>query len=94
MRIFVGYLLFALEIASFLYFFVVGNNVYDEVNFIVAAIGSLAGVILWIWMLTNCIINYKKIKNSKTWFIFLIIANWITGLIYFIVVYRNLNEKQ
>lgn len=46
--------------------------------------GSL--FILWVWMLID-LLKRKDLKNKFLWGIFLIFANWLASIFYFLIIY-------
>ncbi len=50
-------------------------------------------LILWISMICHLLLNFKKIKFSKSWLTVMIIFNWIAGFIYFFAIYKKEVEK-
>ncbi|MDY6836109.1 MAG: PLD nuclease N-terminal domain-containing protein [Chloroflexota bacterium] len=47
---------------------------------------SLAGMVLWIWMLVDCVTNEPSEGNDKVaWILIIALTGWIGALIYLVV---------
>ena len=45
----------------------------------------LAGSLLWVWMLIDCVINEPSGTNKIVWLLVILLANFIGAVIYFLV---------
>lgn len=85
---FIGYfLVIAIALSMLIFTFVDSSKSETEALIYVAMVGSSCGVLLWFWMLFDCIKNFKTIKNPKVWLFFLVLANWLASIVYFFKIY-------
>jgi len=54
------------------------------------ALVTIAGLVLWIWMIIDCAQNEPKRADTNTvvWILVLVLAGWIGALIYYFVRYK------
>jgi hypothetical protein len=54
--------------------------------FLATGCAGIAAVVLWIWMLVDCLVNEPSEGNDKiVWVLVLIFTSWIGALIYLLV---------
>ena len=53
---------------------------------IILAVLNIGGIVLWIWMLIDCVTNEPSEDNNKiVWILVIALAGWIGALIYLFV---------
>ena len=52
------------------------------------AAGMICGVVIFLWMLTDCILS-KRVENKALWLFLFLVGTYITGMAYYWLVYRR-----